>query len=242
MKKRMIIFLILLSVSLTACRASIEQSSTENEEPAVLDTEITVETQTTTESDETDFTVSTEDSYDPTELVIRKEVAVGYRTESQYAGRFTEKYRLYLEQITGYKVQFMPFEGSMEDALDTLRSLLAMGDASYIPDILVDFPLYGTDFMDLVIMDLTPYFDDPEKSEVFWRVLDSCTTEARRAHILQYMYEQDKVTIFPANVFTPHPNGVWNLQIRCLIRRLDQRAVWDFLMIALDDAVIGYDA
>lgn len=242
MKKQMIIYLMLLSVSLTACKPSVHSNLTEYNDPALTASESTSETQICTGSDVVDSTVSTEDSYDPTELVIKKEVSIAYRTESQYVGRFTEEYRLHLEQISGYDVKFLPFEGTMEDALNELRTLLVLGDSTYIPDILVDFPLYGTDFMEPVIMDLTEYFDDPEKSAVFWRVLESCTTEERRTHILGHMYEQEKITIFPANVFTPYPNGVWNLQIRCIIRRLDQRAVWDFLMIALDDAVIGYDA
>lgn len=203
MKKAIVLMLVMLCMLFTACKPSMALSSVGNEDSILI--EITDETQSTTVSDfdecvdVTEDTVETEyntedaivesekeveTTFDPTELVIDKQVNIGYRTESQYANRFTEEYRLYLEQISGYEVAFLPFEGSVDDIMHELNLRLISGNTPVVPDILVDFPLYGTDHLKYVIMDFTDYFADPEKSAVFWRVLDSCATEAHRSQIL----------------------------------------------------------
>ncbi len=84
--------------------------------------------------------------------------------------RFTE----WLEERTGYNIEFMPFQLSSGDAKTQLSTMMISGEK--LPDILYNFSLsedlikeYGDDEY---FIDMKPYFDDKEgASKNFWDAL-----------------------------------------------------------------------
>lgn len=82
----------------------------------------------------------------------------------------TNAFTLWLEEQSGYNIEFYYYASSANDAKSQVSTMTAIGED--LPDIVFNVPLgdgvireFGEDEY---IIDLKPYFDDKEKSKVFW--------------------------------------------------------------------------
>ena len=107
----------------------------------------------------------------------------------------TNSFTLWLEQTTGYNIQFEYFPTADASAVLSTRVNAGM----QLPDILWGFDL-GTgvrstfkDYGDSgFLIDLKPYFDDKEKSANFWERFEKAFPDAdERQHMLNRMTDQE---------------------------------------------------
>lgn len=82
----------------------------------------------------------------------------------------TNEFTLWLEEQTGYNLEFYYYAASANDAKSQVSTMVAIGED--LPDIVWNVPL-GSGVIqefgeDEYIIDLSPYFEDKEKSKVFW--------------------------------------------------------------------------
>lgn len=82
----------------------------------------------------------------------------------------TNAFTLWLEEQSGYNIEFYYYAASANDAKSQVSTMVAIGED--LPDIVFNVPLgdgviqeFGEDEY---IIDLKPYFEDKEKSKVFW--------------------------------------------------------------------------
>ena len=82
----------------------------------------------------------------------------------------TNAYTLWLEEVTGYDLQFRVYQGTAADYKSQLS--VSLVDGEELPDMLIGFDLgtrvyeeYGEDGY---FIDMKPYFDDKTKSQVWW--------------------------------------------------------------------------
>ena len=106
----------------------------------------------------------------PDDLVL----TIGLPVDNRVEDYDTNAYTLWLEEQTGYDLQFVTMQSNATDYKAQLSSMLATGDE--LPDILWDMQIgsgayeeYGRDGY---FVDLTPYYNDKEVSKVFWERMD----------------------------------------------------------------------
>lgn len=114
----------------------------------------------------------------------------------------TNAYMLWLEEQTGYDLQFQAYQGTAADMKSQLS--VAMVDGDELPDILLGFELgegvyqeYGEDGY---FIDLTPYFEDKEgKSKVWWERFEQLEDQAWRDYIWSKMVsnKDGRIYAFP---------------------------------------------
>lgn len=110
----------------------------------------------------------------------------------------TNAYTLWLEEQTGYDIEFVKFLPSAADYKAKLSTALVNGDE--LPDILVGFQLNRSYYQDLgedgYIIDMKPFFEDKEgKAKVWWdrvNALDETTKE----NVLANLYSDDGESIW----------------------------------------------
>lgn len=105
----------------------------------------------------------------------------------------TNAYTLWLEEQTGYDLQFHIYEGTVNDYKSQLS--VAMIDGDELPDILLGMGLgagvyeeYGEDGY---FIDLAPYFEDKEKSGSWWERFDNYEDEKFRTAVWNNMVADD---------------------------------------------------
>lgn len=101
-------------------------------------------------------------------------LTIGLPLDSRVEDYDTNAYTLWLEEQTGYDLQFVTMQSNATDYKAQLSTMLATGDE--LPDILWDLNIgtgaigeYGRDGY---FQDLTPYYEDKEASKVFWERMD----------------------------------------------------------------------
>jgi len=110
----------------------------------------------------------------------------------------TNSYTLWLEEQTGYNLEFQFFSSASTDYKSQISTMIAGGEK--LPDILwgmeLDsnaYEMYGEDGF---FVDLTPYFEDQEKSSVFWDRLSHVYPEDFQEFIRENLAEPDSQKIW----------------------------------------------
>lgn len=111
----------------------------------------------------------------------------------------TNAYTLWLEEQTGYNLEFELFASSSADYQSQIATRIAGGKK--LPDLLWYVELgeetyedYGKDGY---LLDLKPYFDDKEKSEIFWTQLGKAyENEKDRDYVINKVTEQESGAIY----------------------------------------------
>ena len=101
-------------------------------------------------------------------------LTIGLPLNSNVDDYDTNAYTLWLEEVTGYDLEFVVMQSNATDYKAQLSTMLATGDE--LPDILYNINVgqaayeeYGNDGY---FQDLTPYYNDKEVSKVFWERMD----------------------------------------------------------------------
>jgi len=110
----------------------------------------------------------------------------------------TNSYTLWLEEQTGYNLEFQYFSSASTDYKSQISTMIAGGET--LPDILwgmdldpAAYEMYGEDGF---FVDLTPYFEDKEKSAVFWDRLSQVYPEDFQQYIRENLAEPDSKKIW----------------------------------------------
>ncbi len=110
----------------------------------------------------------------------------------------TNAFTLWLEEETGYNIEFQKFQPMPNDYKSQLN--VAMIDGEPLPDILIGFDLgrgvyqeYGEDG---ILLDLAPYFEDEKISGDWWELFNSIENEEFKEYVKQMMYSDDGETMY----------------------------------------------
>lgn len=125
--------------------------------------------------------VSNEETF-PDDLVL----TIGIPQNGKVDDYDTNAYTLWLEETTGFDLQFKVYQGTSNDIKSQLS--VAMVDGDELPDILMSFTLgdgvyqeYGEDGY---FIDLRPYFDDKEgKAKVWWDRFNNYESQEWRDYV-----------------------------------------------------------
>lgn len=97
-------------------------------------------------------------------------LTIGMPLNSNIEDLDTNAYTLWLEEVTGYELEFITFQSGATDYKAQLSSMLATGDE--LPDILYNFHLGASAYeeygKDGYFIDLAPYYNNKELSKTFW--------------------------------------------------------------------------
>ena len=126
----------------------------------------------------------------------------------------------WIEDQTGYTIEFEKFAANSADYGSQLSTMTASG--MELPDILMAFTLGDTVYkqygQDGYFIDLKPYFDDKEKSKVFWDRFENELDETYQQNILRritdddgamYVYPEIQTSLIDIQDFTPWINTAW---------------------------------
>lgn len=121
----------------------------------------------------------------------------------------TNAYTLWLEEVTGYDLQFRVYQGAAADYKSQLS--VSLVDGEELPDILIGFDLgtgvyeeYGEDGY---FIDLKPYFEDKEgKSKVWWERIEQLEDKEWQDYIWNKMVSgaDGGIYAFPCLESTPY--------------------------------------
>lgn len=105
----------------------------------------------------------------------------------------TNALTLWIEEETGYDLQFVRYLPSPADYKAKLSTALVNGDP--LPDVLIGFQLNRSYYQDLgddgYIIDLAPFFEDKEgKAKIWWDRL-ATLSETQQEQILANLYDDD---------------------------------------------------
>lgn len=113
----------------------------------------------------------------------------------------TNAYTLWLEEQTGYDLQFQIYEGGANDYMSQLS--VAVIDEEELPDILMGFNLgkgvyedYGEDG---IFIDMRPYFEDKDKSGSWWESFEQVGDKEWQDYVWERMVagEDGGIYAFP---------------------------------------------
>lgn len=121
----------------------------------------------------------------------------------------TNAYMRWLEEVTGYDLQFQVYQGNTADQKSQLS--VAMIDGDELPDILLGFELgagvYNEYGEDGYFIDLAPYFEDKEgKSKVWWERFAQLEDQEWRDYVWSNMTsgKDGAIYAFPRLESTPY--------------------------------------
>ena len=129
----------------------------------------------------------------------------------------TNSYTLWLEEQTGYNLEFMLLQSSAADYKAQIATMLLDNDKSALPDIFwyvnpgdALYEQYGDDGY---FMDLTPYFEDREKSGAWWDSVEWLPDDVLD-YALGTMYsDSGKIYAFPTIMYDDQDVIKYQLQI-----------------------------
>lgn len=103
--------------------------------------------------------------------------------ESYEDNEFTK----WLEEQTGYKIEFVYFSSDASEAITQITAMMSGGEE--LPDILwgINGSLTSDWGQDGYVIDLAPYFNDKEKSSIFWSRMDEVLNDGQKATLMQSM-------------------------------------------------------
>ena len=104
----------------------------------------------------------------------------------------TNAYTLWLEETTGYNIEFFKFATNTADYQSQLSTMMAGGEK--LPDILWGMDLGAEVYNQYgdygYLRDLTPYYEDQTKSKVFWDQVEKIEDEEFKSYIKRNLYEK----------------------------------------------------
>lgn len=105
----------------------------------------------------------------------------------------------WLEQETGYQIEFMYYMQGAADMKAQLNAQIASGES--LPDIIMGCDLGGAVAgnygQDGYLADLTPYFTDTDgAAKNFWDRMNACLTPDERAHVMRTTYSREADGIY----------------------------------------------
>ena len=127
----------------------------------------------------------------------------------------------YIEEVTGYDIQFQFFSSRADDAKTQISTRVAGGEK--LPDIIMSVPLGSSVYTQYgregYFLDLAEFFEDEEKSANFWNMLHDSFSEAEQDNITRQMEDQETGAIYALPLletsivdtmdFQPYINKVW---------------------------------
>ncbi len=131
----------------------------------------------------------TAESKDPSEVTL----TIGLPKSAMVTDYYENHYTKWLEEKTGYKLEFQFFAAAAQDYKSQLSTMVS--SKMDLPDILYGFGL-GTDLYerygkDGVFVDLAPYFNDKEGKSAEWWARFGQLTEESQANIWRRMQSAD---------------------------------------------------
>jgi ABC-type glycerol-3-phosphate transport system substrate-binding protein len=123
-------------------------------------------------------------------------VTIGMPTSPRVLDYKSNAYTLWLEEQTGYNIEFVPYAYEGADHKKQLATETAAQQK--LPDILWAFTLtdaeinqYGEDGY---FIDLTEYFEDREKSANYWYMVEKYLSEAEQDKVWKLLHSEKKIT------------------------------------------------
>ena len=113
-------------------------------------------------------------------------ITIGIPDNSLVQDYETNKLTLWLEEQTGYDLEFYVFAGTEADAKSQLATMIAGGEK--LPDVIIGLGLGDEEIKDYgddkYFIDLKPYLDDKEKSANYWELLESAYPDKEEREFL----------------------------------------------------------
>ncbi len=149
-------------------------------------------------------------------------LTIGLPLDARVEDYDTNAFTLWLEEQTGYNLEFVEFQSNPADYKAQLSGMMSVGDE--LPDILWGFGLdkvayeeYGHDGY---FIDLAPYYNDKEASKVFWERMDELKAldEDYYDYLLKMLTTEDgemfalsriEYTLVDTMVYQPYINQEW---------------------------------
>lgn len=128
-------------------------------------------------------------------------ITIGIPESSSVTDYYNNDMTKWLEEVTGYTIEWELFAGSTGDYSSQIST---MNSANIpLPDMLINFNLgdavyeeYGEDGL---FIDLTPYYEDKEKSQVWWDRLDDLNDPVYKNNIIRRITADDGcMYVFPS--------------------------------------------
>ena len=127
-----------------------------------------------------------------------KTITIGMPKNANVKDYDTNSYTLWLEEQTGYDLEFQYFSSASADYASQVSTMVASGEK--LPDILWGmqlqeeaYEMYGEDGF---FVDLAPYFEDEELSATFWERMDTIYPEEFQEHCRKSLYDTEDGAIY----------------------------------------------
>ena len=111
----------------------------------------------------------------------------------------TNKFTLWLEETTGYDIQFQVFAATAADRKSQIATMVAGGEK--LPDIFYNMGLEGAEIKkygdDRYFLDLKSYLYDKEKSANFWNLLEQAyPDQEKRDYLVERAIDQENGAMY----------------------------------------------